>query len=229
MFVSTDQMKPQPAGAVSRSPLAEPRSRRADLDADLPFRRSDALERLALRTADALESAVDAALAGDRAQARRVLRRAAARTSARRAADARVRQCLAQRPPRTGNLRGAASLLQLITDLRQIGQLINTLARHTANGDVPHPVPGHLRHDMLTVQRSGASRLRAIAEGLQGPAMDPGYVRTGDELRTVVDHLTQTTRQRPISGHPDRAPVQAVYAELATCVLNASTHAARAA
>ena len=222
-------MKCQPPRASSGISLAEPRSRPADFDADLSFRRSDAVERLALRTADALESAVDAALAGDRAQARRVLRRAAARTSARRAADARIRQGLAQRPPRTGNLRGAASLLQLIADLRQIGQLINTLARHTANGDIPRPVSDRLRRDVLTVQRSGTSRLRAIAEGLQGPAMDPGYVHTGDELRTVVDHLTQATRQGLISAHPDRAPMQAVYAELATCVLNASRHAARAA
>jgi hypothetical protein len=198
------------------------------VDADV-YRRSDALRRLALLTADALESAVDAALAGDRAQARRILRRSAARTSARRAAEGRIRLGVARRPPRTGNLRTVASMLQLITDLGQVGHLVNTLARHTANGAIPHPVPQGLRRDALAVRCSGARRLRLIAEGLPGPTMDPGYVSTGEALRAVVDHLTQAHRRSRAAAHPDGEPVQAVCAELATCVLNASRHAARTA
>ena len=225
--MSTGTTNRSPVGSSAGWQIPKPLVSQATADA-AAYRRADAVGRLALLTADALESAVDAAVTGDRARARHILRCVAVRTAARRAAETRLRQRLAHRTAAAGSLRRAASMVQLITDLRQIGQLVNSLARHTANDDVPYPVPLSLRHDAVTVGDFGARRLRIIAEGLHGPAMDPGYVRAGDELRVAVGHLVHAAT-RTLPSTPDGAPVLAVCAELATCVLHASTHAARAA
>lgn len=187
------------------------------------------VERLAHLTADALEAAVEAALTGNRAAARRVLRRAGVRKAARAAADARVRRGLAQCPPRTGNLGPVVSSLQLIAVLGDIGDLINTLARDTVAGQVPCPVPRVLRRDVMTVGRAGAQRIRQLADGLPTPAMDAGYLRTGIELRTSADHVAGVTDGGSAASRPGRATVAAASAALAQAILIASRHAARAA
>jgi hypothetical protein len=187
------------------------------------------MERLAYLTADALEAAVEAALAGDRVAARRVLRRAGVRKAARAAADARVRRGLAQCPPRTGNLGAVASTLQFIAELGHIGDLVDTLARNTVVGDLRCPVPQVLRRDVMTVGRAGAQRIRQLAEGLPSPAMDAGYLRTGRELRAVVDHVDGLAGGGHAASGRGRATAATASGALAEAVLVASRHAARVA
>jgi hypothetical protein len=187
------------------------------------------LERLAILTADALEAAAEAALSRDATAARRVLRRSGARKSAKASAEARVRQGLAQCPPRTGNLRAVASTLQLIADLGHLGDLVDILARQTTDPSGPRRVPPALRRDVMTVGGVGAHRIRRLAEGIPGPAMDPGYLRAGCELRAVLDHLTglEENRGRAHAANPVMAGT--LCSALAEGVLTASRHAARAA
>jgi len=186
-------------------------------------------ERLAILTADALEAAAEAAVHGDRTTARRVLRRSGGRKAAKIAAESRVRTSLVQRPPRTGNLRAVASTVLLIADLGYVGDLIDVLARQTANAAGPHPVPQLLRGDVDTVRRVGAQRLRQVAEGLCGPAIDPEYLRVGCELRAVVDHLNGLAPSRSVAIRVDRVTTGALCIALAEGVPTASRHAARVA
>lgn len=192
-------------------------------------RGGDDVERLALLTADALEAAVEAALSSDVVAARRVLRRSGTRKLAMSAAETRVRQGLARCPPRTGNLRAVANTLQLIADLGHVGDLVDIVARQTAAPGGPRGVPQALRHDMKTVGEVGAQRIRRLAEGLCGPAMAPGYLRAGCELRAVVDHLTGREGIRAQASAASPVTTAAVCSALAEGVLNASRHAARAA
>lgn len=193
------------------------------------YRGGEDLERLAILTADALEAAAEAALSRDVAAARRVLRRSSARKAARASAEARVRQGLAQCPPRTGNLRAVASTLQLIADLGHVGDLVDILARQTAAPSGPRHVPQALRRDVMTVGGVGAHRIRRLAESISGPAMDPGYLRAGCELRAVVDHLTGLAGSRSAARCVDRVTTGAVCSALAEGVLAASRNAAHAA
>lgn len=193
------------------------------------YRGGEDLERLAILTADALEAAAVAALSRDAAVARRVLRRSGARKSARSSAEARVRQGLAQCPPRTGNLRAVASTLQLLADLGHVGDLVDILARQTAATSGPRLVPQGLRRDVMTVGEVGAHRIRRLAEGISGPAMDPGYLRAGCELRAVVDHLTGLEGNRATTRAADPVMTATLCRALAEGVLTASRHAARAA
>lgn len=193
------------------------------------YRGGEDLERLAFLTADALEAAVEAALFGDISAARRVLRKSGARKSAKTSAEARVRQGLAQCPPRTGNLRAIASTLQLIADLGHVGDLVDILARQTAAPTRPHRVPQALRRDVMTVGEVGAYRIRRLAEGIPGPAMDPGYLRAGCELRAVVDHHAGLAGSRSAARCADRVTTGAVCSALAESVIAASRNAARAA
>jgi hypothetical protein len=187
------------------------------------------LDKLAILTADALESVVEAALSRDVAAARRVLRRSGARRSAGSLAEARVRQGLAQCPPRTGNLRAVASTLQLIADLGRVGDLVDILARQTAATTGPRRVPQLLRRDLMTVGGVGAHWVRQLAKGISGPAMDPGYLRAGCELRAVVDHLTGLEGNRGTALAAGPVMTATVCSALAEGVLTASRHAARAA
>lgn len=207
-----------------------PRPRQHPLSAvATAYRGGEDLERLAILTADALEAAAEAALSGNGAAARRVLRRSGARKAAEISAEARVRKGLAQCPPRTGNLRAVASTLQFIADLGHVGDLVDILARQTAATTGPRRVPHVLRRDVMTVGRVGAHRIRRLAEGLSGPAMDTGYLRAGCELRAVVDHLTGPAGSRSATSSADRVTTGAVCSALAEGVLTASRHAARAA
>jgi hypothetical protein len=219
-------MDRRPTTQPDRFPQPKPRQRPLSAVA-AAYRGGEDLERLAILTAGALEAAAEAALSGNGAAARRVLRRSSARKTARFSAEARVRQGLAQCPPRTGNLRAVASTLQFIADLGHVGDLVDILARQTAAG--PRPVPHPLRHDLMTVGRVGAHRIRRLAEGLSGPAMDPGYLRAGCELRAVMDHLTGLAGSRSVATCADRVTTGAVCSALAESVLTASRHAARAA
>jgi hypothetical protein len=126
-------------------------------------------------------------------------------------------------------LRAVASTLQFISDLGHVGDLVDILARQTAAATGPRRVPNVLRHDVMTVGRVGAHRIRRLAEGLSGPAMDPGYLRAGCELRAVMDHLTGLAGSRSVATCADRLTTGAVCSALAESVLTASRHAGLAA
>jgi hypothetical protein len=185
------------------------------------------LERLALLTADGLEAAIHAALAGDRTAARRVLRKAAQRRSAKAAAEARVRQRLADCPPRSGNM--VFSAMQLIAELGHVGDASDALAWHAATGKSAQSVPLPLESDVVTLGRAGARRIRLLAEGLPRPAMDSAYRQDGYALRAIVDRRTGHSRDRQTSTGHGRMTVGAICGALAEAVLMASRFAARAA
>jgi hypothetical protein len=226
--VTTYATDRRPTSQPNRPGLPRPRPRPLSAVA-AAYRDGDDLERLAFLTADALEAAVEAALTGDVAAARRILRRSGARKSAKLSAEDRVRRRLAQCPPRTGNLRPVVSTLQLIADLGHVGDQVDILARQTTAPSGPRRVPQALRHDVMTVGEVGAHRIRRLAEGISAPAMDPGYLRAGCELRTVVDHLAGLERNRATSRVADPVGTATVFSALAEGVLAASRHAARAA
>ena len=226
--VTTNTMHRRPTNQPNGRGLLRPGPRPLSAVA-AAYRGGEDLERLAILTADALEAAAEAALSGNSAAARRVLRRSSARKAARASAEARARPGLALCPPRTGNLRAVASTLQLIADLGHVGELVDILARQTAAPSGPRRVPQVLRRDVMTVGGVGAHRIRRLAEGISGPAMDPGYLRAGCELRGVVDHLTGLEGNRATARAADPVMTATVCSALAECVLTASRHAARAA
>ncbi len=228
-IVTSRELRQRPTGLGIGGRSSEPGRHPLDV-VTASYSAGEDWERLAILTADALEAAAEAAIAGDPAAARRVLRRSSARKAAKISAEARVRTGLAQCPPRTGNLRAVASTLQLIADLGHVGDLVDVLARQTAATTRPRAVPQLLRHDVSTVGRVGAHRIRRLAEGLHGPAMDPDYLHDGCELRGVVDHLTGLAGSRSVAPRADRVVrTGTVCRALAESLLTASRHAGRAA
>ena len=65
---------------------------------------------------------------------------------------------------------------------------------------------------------AGDRRLRQLADGPIGPALDPAYRGCGSALFEVADHAVH-----------DRSATLVLCSELATTLLQASRHASRAA
>jgi hypothetical protein len=171
------------------------------------------LNRLLRCTTEAFQTVLRAVLDADRHAAREVLHGSAHRR-------ALVEQTMHARaghpwapPPQV------ASELQFVSDIGEVGRLVDDLARQTAAAEDRELrlTPGQ-QMEVAVLLDAGSRRLRRLTDGLLGPGLSADDRGCGSALFEVADHEAL-----------DRAEVVVLCAALATTLLQATRHAARAA
>ncbi|NYG57275.1 hypothetical protein BJ980_000198 [Nocardioides daedukensis] len=169
-------------------------------------------DRALFSTADAFCDTLHAVLDEDLHRAREVLKGSAVRRRLVRAAVDSVRD-QAWVPARQLNER-----LQFVDDVSRANALIDQLARRVVSRDDPVSLTPARRMEVAVLLDAGGRRLRQLADGPVGPALDPAYRGCGAALFEVADH-----------GERDASLTIALCGALAVVLLQASRHATRAA
>lgn len=166
----------------------------------------------------ALGNTLRATLDGDRVAARQVLRASARRRPALRTAQEAAAGEFAAggAAPR----RSAAALL-LVSDVQQVSQLVDHLARQVAVGGDASTLSDDEREAIQRLATYGEERLRQLAHGPVGPELDRDYLQCGQRLFDVLACLdTHVPRSDATTG---------CCAAMTASILQASRHATMAA
>ncbi|WP_162799352.1 hypothetical protein [Nocardioides sp. 616] len=111
--------------------------------------------------------------------------------------------------------------LQFLEELVLLNELLDSLAALVARDGV-RGLSAADRCDLELLRHAGGQRLRCLADGAPGPAMDKDYRQCGEHLLTAVQDLTMG-RDLSVAG----AEVQLLCSEVAGAVLAVSRRAAR--
>lgn len=169
-------------------------------------------EELLRSTTRTFEKVLRAVLDGDKAAARQVLRG----SSGRRKAEAAVSDLV--RANESVPMRHRMSELQFVADIGHVGDLLDQLARHVIGGGDSIPLDPARRKEITGLLDAGSCRLRQLTIGPHCSGTESRYLICGSSLREVA------TR-----GSRDRSATLALCSALASTLLKASCHAARAA
>lgn len=157
-------------------------------------------------TGAAFDDAMQALLHDDKHSAREALRSSAVR----RATAEKYQEVLHEEAPKPLVIRQ----IQLVDDLRHIGDLVDHLARRTLDGTQPTRLSPALQLEVTALLDAGGCRLRQLTVGQ--PAIGPEQRRTDRALMAVAER----------AYHDPSASIR-LCAGLAITVLQASRHAPR--
>ncbi|WP_241901609.1 glycosyltransferase family 87 protein [Nocardioides houyundeii] len=166
-------------------------------------------------TGCALDRIVGIALDDDRRSACRQGRDLARRRAVRAIQDS-IRHAGAHHVADSSNLRRVIERLQFLEELVLLNELLDSLAALVAR-DAVRELSAADRCDLELLRHTGGQRLRCLADGALGPAMDTDYRQCGEHLLTVVEDLTMG---RDLSGAG--AELQLLCSEVAGAVLAVS-------